>query len=75
MKLRDWANYIHDNRIGPLLRELGDALEECENEQTILMATRCAVNMGNSAKTMLYYRNNPETAQKSSGEPDADNGE
>lgn len=56
-KIAEWADHINDNRIGPLLRELGEALEECEDARLILQATRCAVNMGNSAKTMLYYRN------------------
>ena len=56
MSLRDWAKYINDNRVGPILRELADALEECEDEKTIQRATRAAQDMGNSARSMLYYR-------------------
>lgn len=74
MAVKDWADFVKDNRIGPLLRELGDALEECEDPELIRKATRTMVNMGYSAQTMLHQRGKAESARKSSGEPDADNG-
>lgn len=74
MAVRDWADFVKDNRIGPLLRELGDALEDCEDPELIRKATRIMVNMGYSAQTMLHQRKNSETARQSSGRLDADNG-
>tara|TARA_R110000744_G_C19142513_1_gene538449 strand:- start:259 stop:486 length:228 start_codon:yes stop_codon:yes gene_type:complete len=74
MKVNEWADFVKDNRIGPLLRELGDALEECGDPVLIAKATKMMVHMGQSAQTMLYYRDKAESARKSSGELGADNG-
>jgi hypothetical protein len=74
LSVKDWADFVEDNRIGPLLRELGDALEECEDPELIRRATRMMVNMGYSAQTMLHHRVKEESARKSSGNLDADNG-
>jgi fructosamine-3-kinase len=56
MSVKDWADFFNDNRIGPLLRELGVALEECEDPELIRKATKMMVNMGYSAQTMLHHR-------------------
>jgi hypothetical protein len=55
--VKDWADLVKDNRIGPLLRDLGEALEGCEDPELIRKATRIMVNMGYSASTMLHLRN------------------
>ena len=75
MAVKDWADFVKDNRIGPLLRDLGGALEECEDPALIQKATQMMVNMGYAAQTMLHYRAKEETARQSSGQnTDADNG-
>tara|TARA_R110002153_G_scaffold27427_2_gene85132 strand:+ start:679 stop:864 length:186 start_codon:yes stop_codon:yes gene_type:complete len=54
--VKDWADFVKDNRIGPLLRDLGDALEECEDPQLIAKATQIMVHMGFSAQSIIRQR-------------------
>ena len=40
MAVNDWADFVKDNRIGPLLKELSVALEDCEDPELIRKATK-----------------------------------
>lgn len=74
MKTKEWADFVKDNRIGPLLRELGDAIDGCDDPVTLSKAANVLKFMSGSANTRRYYAEKEQRNRSWSGNLGDDNG-
>jgi hypothetical protein len=56
MSIKSWADYLDDNRIGPLMRELCDAIEECEDPSLLRRTEVCLRNLSNSTSSIKWQK-------------------
>ena len=66
MSVRDWAD-LKDNRVGPILRELADAIEETDDDETLRKIANRLKFMASSVHSQRYK------IRSKLGMPDDDN--
>ena len=64
-----WAE-VGDNRFGPILKELVEALEDCDDPVKLSKIANRLKFLSSAIHTHAHYA----TARKTSGKPGADNG-
>lgn len=72
IKCREWADFVKDNRIGPLLRELGDAIDDCNDPVVLSKASSAMKFMSGSANTRRQISEDENRSVQ--GSPCDDNG-
>ena len=55
MAVRDWAD-LDDNRIGPILRQLAEAIEETDDDETLRRIANRLKFMSGSVHTLRHAR-------------------
>ena len=50
MSVKDWAD-LNDNRFGPMLRELADAIEDCESPEMLYRVQRRLLYMSSATNS------------------------